>query len=165
MVANRTWCWVSRLTSRIVRIAMTSLNDIPELFLITRQESWRRWTNTILEGSFLPKLEIIPQVPVPTQEKPWDFPLSARWGLIPLHCVQSNSVFSIKHLWILDLLDGTPQSSQEHSEKSRRTLMLPQEWEIAQCTPNLLEMKPTSPSLAPESSRVPRHKRQWLDFL
>ena len=27
------------------------------------------------------------------RENPWDFPLPARWGPIPLHCFQSNCVF------------------------------------------------------------------------
>ena len=39
MVANRKRTWVSRLTSGIIRFAMTSLEDIPEVSLITRQKS------------------------------------------------------------------------------------------------------------------------------
>ena len=47
------------------------------------------------------------------------------------------------------LLDGTRESPQEHCQKTRRTLMSPQECKIAQCTTNQLEMKPISHSLAP----------------
>ena len=57
----------------------------------------------------------------------------------------------------LDLLDGTPYSPQEHPQKSRRTLMSQQEWEIAHCSPNQLEMMPDSPALAPEQSPIPHH--------
>ena len=66
-------------------------------------------------------------------------------------------MFPIKHVRSLDLLDGTPDSPQEHCHKSRRTVMSPQEWEITQCTPNQLEMKTDFPALAPEPSRIPQH--------
>ena len=56
------------------------------------------------------------------------------------------------------MLDGTPESTQEHCHKTRRTLMSPQEWEIAWSTPNQLEMNPISPALSPETSHVP-HQR------
>ena len=36
----------------------------------------------------------------------------------------------------------------------------PQECKIARCTPNQLEMKPISPSLAPQLSRVPHYTVQ-----
>ena len=72
-----------------------------------------------------------------------------------MHCMQSNSVLPIKHVRNLHLLHGTPESSQEHCHKSRGTLMSPQQWEIAQCTPNLLEVKPDSPALAAVLSRFP----------
>ena len=51
-----------------------------------------------------------------------------------LHAVQ----FHVPHQtrMDLDLLDGTPESPQEHCHKSRMTLMSPQECEIARCTPN-----------------------------
>ena len=64
----------------------------------------------------------------------------------------------------LDLLDGTPESTQEHCHKSRRTLMSPQEREIAPRTPNQVKMKADSPALAPEPSCIPHHKRKvsWL---
>ena len=58
------------------------------------------------------------------------------------------------------MLDGTPESPQEHPHKSRRTLMSPQECEIALCSPNQLEMKPDSPALAPEQSPICHHTQQ-----
>ena len=63
----------------------------------------------------------------------------------------------IKHVRSNELLDGTPESLQEHSHKSRRKLMSPQEWKIALFTTNQIEMKPDSPALAPDQSRVPHH--------
>ena len=69
-------------------------------------------------------------------------------------------MFHIKHIKSLDLLDGTPESPQEHCDKSRRTLMSQQECEIAQSPQNQLEMKPDSPALAPEPTRLPHHTRQ-----
>ena len=77
-----------------------------------------------------------------------------------MHCMQSNSVFPIKHVRTLDLLDGTPESPQKHCHKPRRTLMSPEEYQIAQCTPNQVEMKPDFPALAPEPSRIPHDTRQ-----
>ena len=81
--------------------------------------------------------------------KPMRLPPRREMRLIPLHCMQSHSVFPIKYVRSLDMLDGTPESPQEHCHKMRRTLMSPQEHKIARCTPNQLEMKPISPSLAP----------------
>ena len=48
-VATRKGPWVSRLTLRIIRIAPSSHEEIPEVLLVTRQESWRPWTNTSFE--------------------------------------------------------------------------------------------------------------------
>ena len=76
-------------------------------------------------------------------------------SLIPQHCMQSNSMFPIKHVRSVDLLDGITESPQEHCHNSRRTLMSLQEHEIAQCTLHQLEMKPDSPEFAPEPSHVP----------
>ena len=63
-----------------------------------------------------------------------------------------------------NLLDATAEVTEEHCHKTRRTLMSPQECKIARCTPNQLEMKPISPSLAPYLSHVPHHREQvsWL---
>ena len=69
-------------------------------------------------------------------------------------------MFHIKYVRNLDLLDGTPEIPQEHCHKPTRTLMSPQECEIAQCIPNQLEMKPDSRALEPEQSLVPHHARQ-----
>ena len=90
--------------------------------------------------------------------------LPARWGPIPLHCLQSKSVFPIKHRRRLDFLDGTPESPQEHCHKSRGTLKSPQQHKRALCTTNQLKMRPDSPALAPEPSHVPHQTRQvaWL---
>ena len=57
------------------------------------------------------------------------------------------------------MLDGTPESPQEHPHKSRMTLMSPKECEIIWCNPNLLEMMPDSPVLDLEQSTVPHHTR------
>ena len=76
-----------------------------------------------------------------------------------MHWVQRNSVFPIKHVRSLDLLDGTLESPPEHPHKSRRTLMSPQECEIARCSPNQLEITPDSPALAPEQYSVLHHTR------
>ena len=53
-----------------------------------------------------------------------------------------------------DLVDGTPESPQEHCHKPRRTLMPPQEWELARCTTNQHEMKTDSLALASEPCQV-----------
>ena len=74
--------------------------------------------------------------------------------------MQSNSGFPIKHVRSLDLLSGTPESSQEHCQKSRRTLMSPQEWETALCTPNQIEMKLDFPALVPQTFLFPHHTGQ-----
>ena len=65
-----------------------------------------------------------------------------------------------------------PRFSWKNTRESPGTLSqnemntdTPQECKIARCTPNQLEMKPISSSLAPYLSRVPHHTRQWLDFL
>ena len=74
-------------------------------------------------------------------------------------------MFPIKYIRSLDLFDGTPESPQEHRNKSRRTLMSPQEWETARCTPDQLEMKPGSPALALEPSAFHIIQDKFLDFL
>ena len=43
--------------------------------------------------------------------------------------VQSNSLFPIKQVRSFDLHDGTPAIPEEYPNKSRSTLMLPQEYE------------------------------------
>ena len=58
------------------------------------------------------------------------------------------------------MLDGTPESPQEHPQKSRRTLMSSQECEIDRCSTNQLEMMPNSSALAAEQSPIPHHTRQ-----
>ena len=84
---------------------------------------------------------------------------------IPLHCVQSNSLFPIKQVRSLDLLDGTTERSREIPQKSRRTLMSLQEYEIHRGSPNQLKIKPYVPALAPEQLLFPIRHDNWLDFL
>ena len=78
--------------------------------------------------------------------------------------MQSNSLFRIKQGRRLDLPDRTSESPPEIPDKSRRTLMSPQECDIARGSPNELEIKPDFPALAPEQVTVRHHKRQvpWL---
>ena len=64
--------------------------------------------------------------------------------------MQSNSLFPIKQVRSLDLLDGNTESPREIPQKSRRTLMSLQEYEIPRGSPNQLKIKPYFPALAPE---------------
>ena len=52
------------------------------------------------------------------------------------------------------MLDGTTESPPEVPHKSRRTLMSPQDCQIAQCSPNQLEMTTNSPALASEQCPI-----------
>ena len=78
--------------------------------------------------------------------------------------MQSNALFPIKQVRSLDLLDGTTESPPEVPHKSRRTLMSPQECEIARCSRNQLEMTTNSPVLSSEQCPSPHHTGQlaWL---
>ena len=62
------------------------------------------------------------------------------------------------------MLNGTTESPPEIPHESRRTLMSPKAREIAQCSPNQLEITTNSPSLASEQCPVPHHTGQlaWL---
>ena len=71
--------------------------------------------------------------------------------------MQSSALFPIKQVRILDLLDGTKDSPPEVPNKSRMTLMSPQECQIAQCSRNQLEMMTNSPALASEQCSIPDH--------
>ena len=64
------------------------------------------------------------------------------------------------------MLDGTTESPPEVRHNSRKTLMSKQECEIAQCSPNQLEMTTNSPALSSEQCPVPHHTSQlaWLSF-
>ena len=140
---------ISRLTSKSILNVLPSLVYIPELSVVPIQVSWLRWTNSSFEWISPPWLDNTPQVPVATRENPWDFPVSENWGRIPLLCVQNNSRFPIKHVRSLDFLDWTPESPQEACNKTRRTLMSPQECKISRCTPNQIDIRPVSLALAP----------------
>ena len=74
--------------------------------------------------------------------------------------MQSNSLFPIKQVRSLDLLDGPTESPREIPQKSGRTLMSLQEYEIPRGTPNELKIKPYFPALAPEQFPVPHQTRQ-----
>ena len=62
------------------------------------------------------------------------------------------------------MLDGTKESPPEVPNKSRRTLMSPQECQIAWSSPNQLEMRTNSPALASEQCPIPDHtgRVSWL---
>ena len=62
------------------------------------------------------------------------------------------------------MLDGTKESPPDVPKKSRRTLMSPQEFQIARCSPNQLEMTTNSPALASEQCPIPDHtgRLAWL---
>ena len=74
-----------------------------------------------------------------------------------LHCIQSNSLFPVKQVRGLDLLDGSTESPPDIPHTSKRTLMSPQECEIARCSPNQLEMTTDFPALASEQYPSPHH--------
>ena len=71
--------------------------------------------------------------------------------------MQSNALFPIKQVRSLDLFDGTKESPPEVPNNSRRTLMSPQECQIARSRPNQLEMTTNSPALASEQCLIPDH--------
>ena len=73
--------------------------------------------------------------------------------------MQSNSFFPIKQVRSLDLLDGTTESPREIPQKSRRTLMSLQEYEISRGSPNQLKINPYFLALAPEQFPVPYQTR------
>ena len=79
--------------------------------------------------------------------------------------MQSNSLFPTKQVRNLDLLDGNTENPREIPQKSGRTLMSLQEYEIPRGSPNQLKIKPYFPALAPEQFPVSHQTRQWLDFL
>ena len=56
-------------------------------------------------------------------------------------------------------------SPQEHSYKSKITLMSPKECEIFRCVPSQLEMMPDSPVLDLEQSPIPHQQDRWLVLL
>ena len=74
--------------------------------------------------------------------------------------MQSNSLLPIKQVRSLDVLDGTTENPQEIPQKSKRTLMSLQEYEIPRGSPNQLKINPYFPALAPEQFPVPHHTRQ-----
>ena len=81
-----------------------------------------------------------------------------------MQCMQSHDLFPIKQIRSLDLLDGTTESPPEFPHKSRRTLMLLQDCEIARLSPNQLEMTTNSPALGSEQCLHAHHTGHlaWL---
>ena len=73
-------------------------------------------------------------------------------------------MFRIKQVRSLDLLDGTKEIPLEVPNKSRRTLMSPQECQVDRCSPNQLEMMTNSPALASEQCPTPEYiaRLPWL---
>ena len=92
--------------------------------------------------------------------KPMRLPPGPEMRPDSLHCVQSNSLFPIKQVRSLDFLDGTTEIPPEIPHKSRKILMLPEECEIAQGSPNQLKMMTNSPALASEQSPISLHTGQ-----
>ena len=78
--------------------------------------------------------------------------------------LQSNALFPIKQVRILYLLDGTKENPPEVPNKSRRTLMSPQECQIARCSRNQLEMTTYHTAVASEQCPIPDHtgRLAWL---
>ena len=74
--------------------------------------------------------------------------------------MQSNALFPMKQVKSLDFLDVTTESAAEIPHKSTRTLMSPQECEIALGSAKQLEIKIDSTALAPEQFSVPHQTRQ-----
>ena len=73
-------------------------------------------------------------------------------------------MFPIKQVRSLDVLERTKESPPEVPNKSGRTLMSPQECQIARCSPNQLEMMTNPPALASEQCPIPKHtgRLAWL---
>ena len=62
------------------------------------------------------------------------------------------------------MLDRTTESLPEAPQKTRSTMISPQECEISRCRPNQLEMMTDSPALASEQCPIHHHTGQlaWL---
>ena len=58
------------------------------------------------------------------------------------------------------MLNGTTESPREIPQKSRRTLMSMQDYEIPRGIPNHLMFKPYFPALAPEQFLFPHQTRE-----
>ena len=69
-------------------------------------------------------------------------------------------MFPIQHERSLDLLDGSPERTQEQPHMYRMTLMSPKECEIVRCNQNQFEMTRDSPVLDLVQSPVPHPTRQ-----
>ena len=152
-VPTRNWPFFSCHTSRSVRLVLTS-----QFRFITRQESWRCWKYMSFQSPSRQTGEYT-QGNHRNSRKPRNLPLKERRGLILLHCMQSNSMFPIKQVRRIDLLDGNPMNPQKHTHKSRMTLMSPRECEIVRCIPNQHKMTPNSALLDLVQSTIPHPTR------
>ena len=78
--------------------------------------------------------------------------------------MQSNALFPIIEVRILELIDGTTESPPGIPHKCTNTLMSPQEYEIARWSTNQLEMKTNFHALASEQCPIPHDTGQlaWL---
>ena len=78
--------------------------------------------------------------------------------------MQSNALFPIEQVRSLDLLEGATEIPPERPYMSRRTLISPQEFETARCSPNQIGITTNSPALASEQCLIPHHTGQlaWL---
>ena len=63
------------------------------------------------------------------------------------------------------MLDGTKESPPEFPNKSRRTLISPQECQIAWCSPNQLEMTTNPPALTSVNAPFQIIQDDWLASL
>ena len=74
--------------------------------------------------------------------------------------MQSNSLLLEKQVRSLDLHNGTEESPREIPQKSRRTLMSLQEYDIPRGSPNELKIKPYFPAMDPEPFPGPHQTLQ-----
>ena len=79
--------------------------------------------------------------------------------------MQSNSLFTIKQVRTLDLLDGSTENPPEIPHKSRRKLMSPQECEISWGSQIKSRLSPITLHWLQNNSLFPIIHDKWLDFL
>ena len=128
--------WNFRLKYRCIPIPLPQHESYSKVSLAMRKEAWHPWET--ITGSLLSQylLEWNHEYFSTTWGNPQHSTFNAKWCLIPLHCLQSNSVFHIKLEGRLDFLYGTPESPKEHRHKSRGTPKSLPQCERAPCTTN-----------------------------
>ena len=148
-VSNRKRDVNAHLNSRSFCIFLPCLGYIPELSLIPRQVPDFNEQTRVSNGLPLCNSRIYPKF-LPQLEKTHEtFPSLRDEARFPCIACRAIAIFPIKHIRSLDLLDWTPESPQQHSHKTRRTLMSPQECKIDRGTQFQIEMRPISLALAP----------------